>query len=218
VKYANLTIVTNEYLENLVKKWGGKGYVLQDKIPDLNPQKKVRLEGEINIVYISSFGEDEPIKEVIEAAKMIKPEWIIFITGNYKGIKNTDFLSEVPNNIKLTGFLDEIDYQNLLFSSDLVIVLTKQEYTLTCGAYEAVALKKPLIISDTRTLRNYFNKGVVYTKNDFRSIAMSVKYAIANKRQLSSEIHVLKDELEIKWNKRFKELNKKIQELFSFSE
>ena len=93
----------------------------------------------------------------------------------------------------------------------MIAVLTKKEFILTCGAYEAVSLKKPLITSDKITLREYFNKGVVYTKNDCRSIAFSVKYAIAKKRQLSREIDDLKDELEINWNKRFKELNKKIQ-------
>jgi hypothetical protein len=208
IRNADLTIVTNQFLQKTIDLLGGKGFVLQDKLPLLNIGRKIQLEGERNIIYISSFSGDEPIKEIIKAAKMIKQEWIIFITGNYERIKKADFLSKLPINVKLTGFIEETDYQNLLFSSDLIMVLTNQEYTLNCGAYEAIELEKPLIVSGTKTIKQYFRKGVVFTELDSKSIAQSIKWALANKSVLTDEIVSLKNELQIDWNLKYKKLLK----------
>lgn len=214
IRKADLTIVTNNFLHNLVNSWGGRGFILQDKLPELNLGSATRLNGEKNIVFISTFSNDEPIEEVIEASKKNNSNWIIYITGNYKNYKKKDsLLNNLPSNIRLTGFLPEKDYQSLLISADLLMVLTTAEHTLTCGAYEGVSISKPLIVSDTEAIRNYFYKGVVYTKPDSNSIATAIKNAVLNIEMLKKDIIELKGEISIDWNKRFNRLRATVDEL-----
>ena len=84
---------------------------------------------------------------------------------------------------------------------------------LVCGAYEAVALGKLVILSDTEALKNYFYRGAVYTENNSRKIAAAITYALKNKEKLAKEISLLKDDLERDWNKKFSKLLALLDEL-----
>ena len=42
-KMADLTIVTNNYLRNLIVSWGGKGFILPDKIPNIEQKMNQKL-------------------------------------------------------------------------------------------------------------------------------------------------------------------------------
>ena len=77
---------------------------------------------------------------------------------------------------------------------------------LVCGAYEAVALGKPLILSDTYALRNYFYKGAIYTENRAHSIANSICQAIDAREKLEKKVRELRNELNINWTKKYNEL------------
>jgi glycosyltransferase involved in cell wall biosynthesis len=79
--------------------------------------------------------------------------------------------------------------------------LTDYENCLVCGAYEAVAAEVPLILSDTKALRTYFSKGVVFTKNNVNDIAEKVNSAIERKEVMEKEIQQLKKELMNSWNR-----------------
>lgn len=210
IRKADLTFVTNDFLYDLVNSWGGRSFILQDKLPMLNLGSAIRLNGEKNIVFISTFSGDEPILEVINAAKLINNNWIIYITGKPK---KEFLLADLPRNIRLTGFLPEKDYQSLLMSADILMVLTTAEHTLTCGAYEGVSLSKPLIVSDTEAIRGYFYKGAAYSKPDSNSISTAIKYADLNIEMLKKDIIELKEEINIDWNKRFNRLGAIINEL-----
>jgi glycosyltransferase involved in cell wall biosynthesis len=76
------------------------------------------------------------------------------------------------------------------------------EDCLVCGAYEAVALGKPLVTSDTAALRNYFRKGTVYTRHDPRSLAAAITYALAHRERLAAEMETLRRELAGDWKQR----------------
>jgi len=67
----------------------------------------------------------------------------------------------LPENVRLTGFLEDEEYKALLADADLVIALTTRAGTLLFGAQEAVALHKPLVLSKTETLQTYFFGGSV---------------------------------------------------------
>lgn len=210
VRKADLTLVTNRYLADLVKSWGGRSFVLQDKLPELPFKKKILLEGKKNVVFITGFHEDEPIEEMIYAFEYLDKDWIGYFTGNYKPFFRKKNITNLPHNIRLTGFLPEEKYQSLLHSADLLVVLTKQEYTLTCGAYEGISLNKPLILSDTVTIRDYFKKGVIYTKPGSSSIAKSIRKGIAELDVLKRDCLEFKHTLISDWNDKFDELQNKI--------
>lgn len=207
IKQSDLMIVTNQFLQNYILESGGRSEILEDKIPELLPTEKVSLTGAVNIVFVSTFSYDEPIEEVIEAAKLLPNNYHIHITGNYKKYDNLKHIQEIkPSNVNLTGFLSEADYLNLLSSADIIMVITDQEHTLTCGAYEAVALGKPMVLGNTETIKNYFSQGAVYTPITPKDISNNILICANNKATLQNDVAALSDILHTNWKHRFEHI------------
>jgi glycosyltransferase involved in cell wall biosynthesis len=205
VQRADLTIVTNEFLKEIVESWGGHGFVLPDKLPSLTQAEKIKLSGSRNIVFVCSYGEDEPLEEVIGAARSIDPSVVIHVTGDSRKLKRS-VIDGAPPNIVFTGFLEEKTYQSYLCSCDFVMVLTTDDNLLACGAYEAVSLGKPLILSNKKTLREYFHKGGVYTDNEQSDIARAIQEAFGRRDVLEEEVNDLAAELRESWQLQFDQL------------
>ena len=72
------------------------------------------------------------------------------------------------------------------------MVLVKNNHTMLCGAYEAVAMEKPLITSDWPVLRSYFNRGTLYVDNSPEGIERAVSEVLVRKTQLAFEMKELK--------------------------
>jgi glycosyltransferase involved in cell wall biosynthesis len=211
-KRAALTIVTNDALAREVSLNGGNPFVLEDPIPQMKPNAETTLNGTYNVAFVCTFEKDEPYMEVIKAAALINPATSLYITGRHHKISR-DIIHQAPCNVVFTGFLPDQDYINLLHSCDAVIDLTLMQNCLVCGAYEAVSLGKPVILSDTKVLRDYFSKGAVYTHNSAKEIAAAIMYALENKKTLAGEISLLKAELEFDWNTNFSILRNEIDKL-----
>jgi glycosyltransferase involved in cell wall biosynthesis len=209
-KNADLTLVTNEPLKAMVENSGGRAYVLPDKIPDLPSVGRLHLAGSINVAYICTFSVDEPYTEVLKAAGMLPLDICIYVTGNYEGAID---IASVSQNVRLLGFIPEQEYWSLISSVDIIMDLTVREECLVCGAYEGIALSKPLILSDTETTKSYFNKGCIYVRPIAASIAGGITQAIANYNALSSDIEVLKTSIDQDWKTRFFYLNMMIKSL-----
>ena len=56
----------------------------------------------------------------------------------------------------------------------MVIDLTNLEDCLVCGAYEALVFGKPLLVSKTKVLMDYFGDAVVLTENTPEAICQGV--------------------------------------------
>lgn len=198
--WADLTIVTNDQLKKVVESHKGKAIVLPDCLPVISATGGYSFEGRANIVFICTFSVDEPYQEVLQAAVMIPQDVMIYITGKYHGKVDP---STVPLNIRLLGFVPDEEYLSLLSSADVIMDLTLWEGCLVCGAYEAVSLSRPLILSDTRALREYFSKGCVYVKPTASSISAGIMKALDDRQRLIEEMKVLKACLHDRWNDRF---------------
>lgn len=203
-KFTDLTIVTNKNLKQHVKNNGGRAFVLQDPVPEIPKTSREVLGSGFNCLFICSFADDEPYQNVIEAAKMLPSEIHIYITGNFKKRKINH--SDVPENITFLGYLSEQKYIAMLNSVNVTIDLTEREDCLVCGAYESVATEKPMILSDTKALRDYFYKGAIFTANSPKSIKKSILNAKNEFEKLSKEILELKNELPIQWQIKKKKL------------
>jgi glycosyltransferase involved in cell wall biosynthesis len=205
-KKATFTLVTNQALAKYVNKRGGRALILPDPLPEFeNTPPPMKLLGKSNALFICSFANDEPYQEVIKASKFISKDIYIYITGKYKG--NVDDLKKnLPLNVILTGYLPENDFIQMLHSVDCVIDLTTRENCLVCGAYEAVAAGKVLIVSGTKTLREYFNKGTLYTDNTHKNIAEKIMISVRDKDKLVQEIKDLKIEKTIEWSRKHTEI------------
>ena len=206
IKFADLTIVTNKYLANIVRDLGGKSFVLQDKLPVLYKSKEIKLKGTNNLLMISSFGLDEPIEEVLKAMIYFeRKDVFLYITGNYQNLDKNLYLSS-PHNVIFTGYLPENDFMDLIFSVDAVIVLTTSEYVMLCGCYEAVSAEKPFITSNKIVLKEYF-KGTIFTENSATEIAKSIDKIFKDIPKYQKRIKELKMNIIPSWNKLIKELN-----------
>jgi glycosyltransferase involved in cell wall biosynthesis len=196
---ADITIVTNTHLAERVLRNGGTAYVLPDRIPEWPSLRKIKLEGKSTIVCIANFGDDEPYRNIFECIELLQnDDIVIYITGNYRKALKSGSLPQ-SGNVIFTDYLDEEDYWNIIYSADLIMDLTTRPDCLVCGAYEAISVGTPMILSDTNTIRDYFNKGAIYTKHDPQSIAQSIMTGVQNIDRLRKEVVELKYDLKSTW-------------------
>jgi hypothetical protein len=209
-RLAHLTIVSNAALKDTVVKNGGRAFVLPDPLPILPQAPALSLEHKFNILYICTFADDEPYTNVFKAAERLGDAFHIYVTGNYKKRAIDPFL--MPSNISLLGYVSETDFVKMIYSVDMTMDLTDRENCLVCGAYESAAAGKPMIITNTAALRQYFDKGAVYTDNSAQDIAASILNAKARYTHLKEEIQQLKSEKQHHWA----ELKENLQRQFIF--
>lgn len=214
IRHSDLVIVSNGQLGEKVEKMGGKYVVLPDPIPEFSLDKiePIKLDGSVNILFICSWADDEPYTQIIDSAKLISPDTFIYITGNWR--KKLKELPEIlPDNVVLTGFVSEEEFLSLLASVDFIIDLTTREDCLVCGAYEGLAMEKPLLLSDTETNRSYFNKATVYTDCAPKNIAGAINLVKMNIPRLREESSQLKVELKSNWERNRKDLERNLAKL-----
>ena len=198
----DFTLVTNTVLAKYVSDNGGNPLVVPDPLPEFKMEgcsghSAHAISGRpLKAVFICTWSADEPWEEVIEAATGFQGLINIYITGKYKTVVAK---KNLPKNIILTGFLQEETYIDLLQSADFIIVLTKRENCLNCGAYEAVSLCKPLVLSDTPALRGYFSAGAVHTKNNARSLAVALREMADTLQEYSTQVVRLRQHLDEDW-------------------
>lgn len=213
VRNADLTIVTNSALAEYVHRIGGRASIVPDPLPDLQPiSHELTRDGCFRLLFICTWASDEPYEEVIRAAGMLDAGIRISITGRYRGQigPREDIESD---RVSLTGYLPESDFVAELARSDAIIDLTTRDDCLVCGAYEAVAVERPLLTSDTVALREYFNKGTVFCTNDSRSIARGIERIRGKHAELLGQVRILKSEIEQRWAEYELSVNNEIKTL-----
>lgn len=216
LKHADLTIVTNNYIADLVKKANGQPIVLPDKLPSFSNDLPVISKQGIRLTLICSFGSDEPVREVIEAFRMLNNVYCdLFITGNSKK-RPSEIPDNLPPNLHLTGFIPDTQYINLLYSSDIILALTKSDHCMLCGCYEAVSLKKPLITSDKEVLRNYFCDAV-FVDNSPDSIYHGITMTLENLEYYREKSSIMKSYIEKNWDNSFLNLEKTLKKMFDIT-
>ena len=181
---ADLVIVTNGNHARFVASLGARAYVCQDPLPDISrAQQSSVTPGDRSALLICSFNSDEPYEAAFEAFSSLQREgYVLYVSGNYKKAR-TD-LSRFPG-VRFLGFLPTDEYYAYLLSVSVVLDLTTLEDCLVCGAYEALAAEKPLVVSNTAALSEYFGDAVVLTKNTSDAIRESVLEAFTRRDELA---------------------------------
>lgn len=179
---ADRTLVTNAELARCIEARGARAAVLPDPFPDI-PEAARRIAashvpkvGKVpgapaEILFVSSWAFDEPIAEAIEACRILKSRVIIHITGRVKPAYRA-LLAGAPENFRPTGFLSDAEYFALMARCDAVMAITRRSCTLVCGAYEAIALGKPMVLGNAAALREYFDEGAVHTDSTFPDLVL----------------------------------------------
>jgi glycosyltransferase involved in cell wall biosynthesis len=200
----NLSVISNAGMIGDIEELHSDYILLPDKIPEINFVKDVD-KTQSYCVYVSSFAVDEPVDEIFEVANILQNNLDIYWTGKITESKIKD--KSIPTNLKLTGYLNFGDFYNLIGNSDCILALTTEKDCLQSGAYEALSVEVPMVISDSTALRDYFQDSALYTKHNPNDIAEKILYAIENQKKLIQEEIKLK---ELR-NDEFKTLIKKLQ-------
>jgi len=209
VRHTDLVIVSNANLEPEIRAMGGRTMSLPDPIPHFDVEAPVRAAGgPFEVLFICSWAADEPIVDVLKAARIVsekQPGIVVSITGRPK-LDRVGWREPVPANVRLTGFLPEHEFERRLLGAQVVLDLTTRADCMVCGAYESVSAGVPMVLSDNPPTRAYFRKGAVFTDNSAASIAAGILRAHATHSTMSAEVAELKQELLREEQARLKEL------------
>ena len=181
---------SKEFLAKKQPNLAEKLFVLEDAIPDFTEYPKQQPGSSPVGVLVSRFANDEPIEAFLQAASRIK-ECTFYVTGNFKKAK-FDLTPYMAEHIKFPGFVSDNDYQRMLGNADFIAVLTTREMTLLSGGYEALALEKPLILSKTKTLMDYYGDSALYAENKAESIESSIRRILENLALYQEKVDVHK--------------------------
>jgi len=173
-------------------------YVLEKKILPINSKEKY-------IVIPCSYDVDEPIENILESIIENKIQVKFYITGNWK--RKPSIIKYANENIIFTGFIIQDKYEELIQNSSGIVTATSREYTAMMSAWEAVAYKKPLILSETITLKNMFKDyAIFFNYQDKKDIAQ--KILIGLNKQIEEK----------EWNLMYKTSKLSIDKLHKFLE
>ena len=197
---ATLTIVTNEYLAGIVQSWGARVIVIGIVPIVFPPAQATKLGDGINVAVISTFSHDEPIEAIVDAARNV-PSVSFYITGDIRRAPQS-LQTAATLNVHFTGWLSEERYTSLLKAATAIMVLTTRDHTMQRGAYEAMALEKPLITSDWPLLRQTFSMGTVYVDNTTAGITVGLKAMIREHERLASEMRELHHKRDVEFRIR----------------
>lgn len=204
-KAADYILVSNGALVDQVHLLGSSPIVLPDKIPDISRQQDrpallSGIEGPI-VSCICSFANDEPLEALLQAASQIATPVTFFVTG--KRERAGALLRFESDRIRFTGYLPEHDYLALLSHSNLLVDVTTRQDCLLCGAYEALALEIPSMLSDTPALRDAFSSAALFSANNAAAFAATLSQALASGVLTGMNIRKAKSEFLTGWSKLY---------------
>ncbi len=190
---AAITLVTDDAALSLLQSWKAQGLFLPDALPTLSPATcLIGSQGKNRVALISTFSDVEPIEEVYSAARLL-PDVTFYITGDTKKAAKS-LLAHKPENVVLTGYLQGGNYTALLENVQGLVILTTEPNSLSCGAYEAVTVGRPVIASKGPEMQKFFTRGFVYVANTPKAIADGIQYMLNEREELTAEITAMRSE------------------------
>lgn len=196
-RQAAVTLVTSRFLSQILLAWGGNTKIVSE-VPICFPEpRRMKLKGNVNMTFISTFTRDEPLEAFLCAARQVQ-DMQFYVTGRLKDA-NPTLIGRAPKNVLFTDFLSNSDYVGLLAASDAVICLTTEDHTMQRGAYEAVYLGKPVITSNFEILRESFPSGTVHVDNTPNDIAEGIRLMRDNLDRYRREVEQLRSDKLERW-------------------
>ncbi|QZT63653.1 glycosyltransferase [Mycolicibacterium austroafricanum] len=188
LRAADVVLVHNEAMraEALAQGWPAEALRVLEDVPPVciaatgygTAQSYVQLPRPW-VVVPGSFSPDEPIREVLEAARRA-PEIGFVLTGSLKAARSNHHpVDDLPVNVVLPDFMPTEAFDALLGDADVVMGLTRFADTQLSVCNEALGFGKPLVTSNTRLLRELFGAAAVFVDTeDPASIAEGCRQAL----------------------------------------
>jgi glycosyltransferase involved in cell wall biosynthesis len=207
-RHAVTTIVTNTHLEARLATQGANATILPD-VPVRYPEGASTFEKSVfDVAVICSFDYDEPVDVILDAARAL-PDIRFLVTGDPKKVERLRL--QLPSNLSLTGFLDNVAYGQLLRGADVVMALTTGKHKMLRAAYEAIYQGTPIIISESPMLKEEFPRGAILVENSTSSISAAIRGMQSNLQKYRQEAAELRGLKEQRWERNKQLLMGKIR-------
>lgn len=206
--YENIKLTFNEKL---------KIVVLEDNSILLNEDAELRLkniasnEGSHIVFFPASFNLDEPIIEFIDAIKVNK-NIKFYMTGNKEKLSRNFGINhkELPDNLILTGWLSNSEYEQLLIDCDILVGLTIYDDIQMSVSNEGLSYSKAMVLSKKHTLIDIYKNSAIFTENTSTSISKSINEALQMKKELIENSKIVLEEKNKRFEEQFSSLDRKI--------
>jgi glycosyltransferase involved in cell wall biosynthesis len=178
---AATTLVTDDRLARRVGGWGGRADIVHEAPVDWRGQPRRALRPRPRVLFVCIFQRDEPVAEVLEAARRC-PELDIHVTGDPAKCPSK-LRDGAPPNVRFVGFLTGEDYERAVLDADVVLALTTEPSSVVRAGYEAVYAERPLVVSDWPAAREVFPHAV-RAANDAPGVAAGLRRAVSEHERL----------------------------------
>lgn len=208
IRRADMTIVSNRQLADVVRSLGGRAFALPDRIP-VAPAAlaSAQLPG-CNVALIATHASDEPIAEVFEAVR--GTDIVLHVTGNPRKLA-AHLAGRIPPNVRFTGYLPNDQYWQLLRDVDAIIDLSLMDNCLVSGSYEAVAVGTPMLLSANAACMELFGDAALYTDNT----AADIRSALARLRKEQPRLKEAIARKHAEMNQQWQQLGAELMKLVS---
>lgn len=207
VRRAEMVIVTNDELAEIVRANYGRPFVLPDAIPVAPPDDSRPPRCPLPVVLvICTYAADEPVVAFIETARRLVGLAEVRLTGRPPS-KAQDLLKSAPDNLKPLGFLSESAYWAELRNAQCVVDLTLKPNCLVCGGYEAIAVGKSPILSDDVSGRRLFGGVATFVDNTVEGLTNAILERLSGSEIPADSIYGFRDQYICQWRLRLANLS-----------
>jgi hypothetical protein len=154
------------------------------------PAVPARLAGRARpwVVFPGSYGLDEPVAELVAAARQLRGRATVVVTGRLSNAaRNGHVLQELPDNLLLTDYVPQAELDALLLHADVVLALTRQDGIQLSVCNEALGFGRAMVMSGTPLLRRLFGSAAVVVDSHHPvTLAQAVERAWAERDTLEA--------------------------------
>lgn len=201
------TMVTDKHWVDRLADWGGNAIVVHEAPPMWSVDPARQIQGTPRVLFVGTFGGDEPVGAVFAAAEMC-PEFDISVTGDPRRCPH-ELLARVPKNLTLTGFLGPTDYAKAVQEADIILTLSTEPTSVMRAAYEAVYVGRPLVLSDWIGLRDLFPYALTVS-NTADDIARGLRQAVVEHERLRHDLLAAQSLQERRWQAQLSSLRERV--------
>jgi glycosyltransferase involved in cell wall biosynthesis len=180
---AQAVIVHTEEAEAEVKGWTPRVVLVPDDLPEPVSILPQRSDTRASVLVAGSLDSGEPLRQTLEAARLI-PEVAVRLTGDPERVPVAVRASAPPNAV-FTGWLEYPRFLAELMTAEVVAAFSTDPGIMNRAAFEAVALGRPLVLTDLPGLRRRFGEAALFTPNDPPAMARTLRKAIEERVELA---------------------------------
>ena len=173
------TIAHNRLDASRLQRWGAGVSVLLTLPGPASAEKaseRTQTNGRPRFLFVCTFASDEPVDAALQAFAA-RPEADFWVTGNFRKA-GLDPATQPPN-VRLLGFIDYAEYQQLMATSTAIITLSDRPHIMQMAVEEAITLGVPVLTNCSPTLEEALGDAGVFVEPTAVGIAAGVSEVLA---------------------------------------